>query len=198
MLLSPPPVSSSHAAIDAATDAATTLASVRVMLGHSDGINDVASVVTVRIVLRLFPIPASSRLDYVLMSVRLLNWFVIESAMDTRVECLKGGMNGDSPAPEARSERSDGREHKGERGGRIGGTSSRLLVRVSLSCPSVSAPGAVQAIAVLPVTMSSGSGVRREMLLNRNKVRDSERVDDERDEGAATFDGKRLREKRKL
>lgn len=50
-----------------------------------------------------------------------------------------------------------------------------------------------KAVAVLPVTttMTSGSGVRREILpsLNRNKVR----VDDEGDESAATFDGKRLR-----
>ena len=80
-------------------DAATALASVRVMLGHSDGINDVASVVTVRIVpnfpyapeLRAFPMPASSRLEYVVMSVRLLDaidWFVVESAMDARADCL--------------------------------------------------------------------------------------------------------------
>ena len=129
---------------------------MRVRLGHSDGISDVASVVTVRIVLnlppapelRLFPIPGSRRLEYVLMSVRLLDaidWFVVESAMDTRVGRLKDGMSGDSPAPEVRSERSDGRERKGERGGRIGGTSSRSLVRVGVSCPSVSAPGAVPA-----------------------------------------------------
>jgi hypothetical protein len=80
-------------------DAATTLAPVRVMLGHSDGTNDVTSVVTVRIVpnlpyapeLRTFPMPASSRLEYVLTSVRLLDtidWFVVESAIDMLVDCL--------------------------------------------------------------------------------------------------------------
>lgn len=53
-------------------------------------------------------------------------------------------MCSDLPMPEA-SERSDGRERKGERGGRIGGTSSRSLVRVGVSWPSVSAPGAVSA-----------------------------------------------------
>jgi hypothetical protein len=128
-------------------DAATALASVRVMLGHSD----VASVVTVRIVpnlpyapeLRPFPTPASNRLEYVLMSVTLLDaidWFVVESAMDARVDCLKDGTSGDSPAPEVTSERSEGRERRGERGGRIGGTSSRSLVLVGVSYPSVSAP----------------------------------------------------------
>jgi hypothetical protein len=82
--------------------------------------------------------PVSSRLEYVVISVRLLldaiDWLVVvivESATDTRI---------DSPAPEAISERSDGRERIGERGGRIGGTSSRSLVPVGVSCPSVSAP----------------------------------------------------------
>ena len=51
----------------------------------------------------------------------------------------------ESPALEAIGKRSDGREHKRERGGRIGGTSSRSLVRVSISCPSVSVLGAVAA-----------------------------------------------------
>jgi len=82
--------------------------------------------------------PVSSRLEYVVTSVRLLldaiDWLVVvivESATDTRI---------DSPAPEVISERSDGRERIGERGGRIGGTSSRSLVPVGVSCPSVSAP----------------------------------------------------------
>jgi hypothetical protein len=35
------------------------------------------------------------------------------------------------------------------------------------------------------------------ILLNRIQVRDSERVDDEGEEGAATFDGKSLKQKRK-
>jgi len=125
---------------------ATALASVRVKLGHSDG-NDVASVVTVRIVpnllpcaleLRPFLIPASRRLEYVDMSVRLLDamdWFVVESAIDTRTDSRK---DGNSTAPEAKNERSDGRERMGEREGRIGGTSSRSLLRVGVSGPSVS------------------------------------------------------------
>jgi hypothetical protein len=120
-------------------DAAIALPSVRVMLGHSDGMNDVASVVTVRIVPNFpfgpdpdplrpspnpSPIPASSRLEYVLASVMLLDaidWPVVESAIDMRADSFKDG---------ARSElRSEGRERKGERGGaRIGGTSSRSLV----------------------------------------------------------------------
>jgi hypothetical protein len=82
--------------------------------------------------------PVSSKLEYVVISVRLLldaiEWFVVvivESATDTRT---------DSPAPEAISERSDGRERIGERGGMIGGTSSRSLVPVGVSCPSFSAP----------------------------------------------------------
>lgn len=69
------------------------------------------------------------------------DWFVVvivESATDTRTDSLPKG--GDSPAPEAIRERSDGRERIGERGGRIGGTSSRSLVPVGVSCPSVSAP----------------------------------------------------------
>ena len=139
----------------ATIEAAAMLASVRVILGHSEGTNDVASVVTVLIVpnfpqafdepapkaeeWRPFPLmPVSSRLEYVVISVRLLldamDWFVVvivESATDTRV---------DSPAPEAINERSDGRERIGERGGMIGGTSSRSLVPVGVSCPSVSAP----------------------------------------------------------
>jgi hypothetical protein len=89
--------------------------------------------------------PVSSRLEYVVMSVMLLldamEWFVVvivESATDTRTDSLP--KVGDSPAPEATSERSDGRERKGERGGRIGGTSSRSLVPVGVSYPSVSAP----------------------------------------------------------
>jgi hypothetical protein len=35
--------------------------------------------------------PESSRLEYVVMSVRLLDaidWFVVESAIDTRADCL--------------------------------------------------------------------------------------------------------------
>jgi hypothetical protein len=120
------------------------------MLGHSEGTNDVASVVTVLIVPNLpcayewRPFPVSSRLEYVVMSVMLLldamDWFVVvmaESAMDTRTSSLP--KNGDSPTPEAISERSDGRERKGERGG-IGGTSSRSLVPVGVSYPSVSTP----------------------------------------------------------
>ena len=89
--------------------------------------------------------PESNRLECVVISVRLLvdaaNWFVVvivESATDTRIDSLPRG--GDSPAPEEISERSDGRERIGERGGRIGGTSSRSLVPVGVSCPSVSAP----------------------------------------------------------
>jgi len=143
----------------ATIEAAAMLASVRVILGHSEGTNDVASVVTVLIVPN-FPqafdepapkaeewrpiplIPVSSRLEYVVISVRLLlDWFVVvivESATDTRADSLPRG--GDSPAPEAISERSDGRERIGERGGMIGGTSSRSLVPVGVSCPSVSAP----------------------------------------------------------
>jgi len=77
------------------------------------------------------------------MSVTLLDaidWFVVESAMDARVDCLKDGTSGDSPAPEVASERSEGRERRGERGGRIGGTSSKSLVLVGVSYPSVSAP----------------------------------------------------------
>jgi hypothetical protein len=145
----------------AATEAAAMLASVRVMLGHSESTNDVASVVTVLIVSNLPhacdapaprpewrpfpPIPLSSRLEYVVMSVILLldamDWFVVvtvESATDTRTDSFP--KDGKSPAPEAISERSDGRERKGERGGRIGGTSSRSLVLVGVSYPPVSAP----------------------------------------------------------
>ena len=70
------------------------------MLGHSDGIKDVATVVpvTVWIVpdfpyvreLHTFPMPAPSRLEYV-MSVRSLDaigWFVVELAMDACMGCL--------------------------------------------------------------------------------------------------------------
>lgn len=74
------------------------------------------------------------------ISVRLLldtDLFVVESATDTRTDSLPRG--GDSPAPEAISERSDGRERIGERGGMIGGTSSRSLVLVGVSYPSASA-----------------------------------------------------------
>ena len=70
-----------------------------------------------------------------------IDWFVvviIESATDTRTDSLPRG--GDSPAPEAISERSDGRECIGERGGRIGGTSSQSLVPVGVSWPSISVP----------------------------------------------------------
>ena len=84
--------------------------------------------------------PVSNRLEYVVMSVMLLldamDWFV-ESATDTRTDSLPKGDN--SPAPVI-SERSDGRERRGERGGRIGGTSSRSLVPVGVSYPSASAP----------------------------------------------------------
>jgi len=84
-------------------DAATALASVRVVLGHSDGINDAASVVTVWIVpnfpyvpeLHIFPMPASSRLEDVVMSVRLLDaidWFVVKSAMGVCMDCLRMGI----------------------------------------------------------------------------------------------------------
>jgi hypothetical protein len=83
--------------------------------------------------------PVSNRLEYVVMSVMLLldaiDWFV-ESATDTRTDSLP--KDGDPPAPEAISERSDGRERIGERGGRIGGTSSRSLVPVGVSYPSTS------------------------------------------------------------
>jgi hypothetical protein len=88
--ISAPPELSSQADMDTAI----ALASVRVMLGYPDGINGVASVATLRIVpnfpyapeLRGLPMSASSRLEYVLMSVRLLitiDWFVVGSAMDT-------------------------------------------------------------------------------------------------------------------
>src|SRR6266849_639513 len=87
----------------------------------------------------------AARLEYVVISVRLLlnaiDWFVVvivESATDTRTDSLPKG--GDSPVPETTSERSYGRERRGERGGRIGGTSSRSLVPVGVSCPSTSAP----------------------------------------------------------
>jgi hypothetical protein len=164
MLLAPskPPSALSSSSLHVATiDAAAKLASVRVILGHSEGTIDVASVVTVLIVpnfqafdepapkaeeWRPFPLmPVSSKLEYVLISVRLLpdaiDWFVVvivESATDTRIDSLP--ICGDSPAPEALSERSDGRERIGERGGRIGGTSSRSLVPVGVSCPPISAP----------------------------------------------------------
>lgn len=65
-----------------------------------------------------------------------IDWFV-ESATDTRTDSPP--KDGNSPAPEAISERSDGRERIGERGGRIGGTSSRSLVPVGVSYPSISA-----------------------------------------------------------
>lgn len=151
----------------AAIEAAAKLASVRVILGHSEGTNDVASVVTVLIVPNFphafdgpapkaeecRPLPVSRRLEYVVMSVRLLldaiDWFVVvivESATDTRSDPLPRG--GDSPAPEAISERSDGRERIGERGGRIGGTSSRSLVPVGVSWPSVSAPPPIAKVPV--------------------------------------------------
>jgi hypothetical protein len=158
-----PPSAVSSSSLKVATiEAAAMLASVRVILGHSEGTNDVASVVTLLIVpnfpqafdepapkaeeCRPFPLmPVSSRLEYVVISVRLLldaiDWFVVvivESATDMRTDSLP--RSDDSPAPEATSERSDGRERIGERGGRIGGTSSRSLVPVGVSCPSVSAP----------------------------------------------------------
>jgi hypothetical protein len=114
-------------------DAAIALPSVRVMLGHSDGMNDVASVVAVRIVPNFVygplrpppnpsPIPASSKLEYVLFSVMLLDAMdcpVVESAIDMRADSFKDGARSES--------RSDGRERTGERGARIGGTSSRSL-----------------------------------------------------------------------
>jgi hypothetical protein len=137
-------------------DAAIALPSVRVMLGHSDSTNEVASVVTVRMVpnlpcapeLRLFPMPASSRLEYVLVSVILLeviDWLVVESAIDTRADSPKDGVRSESPAPGITGERSDGRERMGERGTRIGGTSSHSLVPVGVSPPFGSAPSAVPA-----------------------------------------------------
>lgn len=151
----------------ATIEAAAMLASVRVILGHSEGTNDVASVVTVLIVpnfppapkaeeCRPFPlIPVSNRLEYVVISVKLLldaiDWFavvIVESATDTRTDSLP--KNDDSPAPEAINERSDGRERMGERGGRIGGTSSRSLVPVGVSCPFVCAP---PPIARVPVSL---------------------------------------------
>jgi len=131
----PPSATSSSSLKTATIEAAAMLASVRVILGHS---NDVASVVTVLIVpyfplafdepapkaeeWRPFPfMPVSNRLECVVISVVLLldtiDWLVVvivESATDTR---------NDSPAPEAISECSDGRDRIGERGGRIGGTS---------------------------------------------------------------------------
>jgi hypothetical protein len=101
--------------------------------------------------------PVSSRLEYVVISVRLLldaiDWFavvIVESATDTRT---------DSPAPEAISERSDGRERIGERGGRIGGTSSRSLVPVGVSCPSVSAPPPMAKVPVLLEDEKTESGL---------------------------------------
>jgi hypothetical protein len=81
----------------------------------------------------------SNRLEYVVVSVMLLLDAIdrfVESATDTRTDSLP--KDGDSPAPEAISERSDGRERIGERGGRIGGTSSRSLVPVGVSYPSTS------------------------------------------------------------
>src|SRR6266702_206975 len=141
-------------------DAAIALPSVRVKLGHSDGLNDVASVVTVRIVpnfpygpeplpLRPPPNPSpklSSRLEYVVVSVMLLDAMdcpVVESAIDMRADSFKDGARSESPPM---SERSDGRERTGERGGRIGGTSSRsLAVPVGVRRPSVSVPSAVPA-----------------------------------------------------
>jgi len=127
-------------------DTAIALPSVRVMLGHSDGMNDVASVVTVRIVpnfpegpeqlplrtpLNPSPIPASSRLEYVLVSVMLLDAMdcpVVESAIDMRADSFKDRERSESPPMLATSDRSDGRERTGERGARIGGTSSRSLI----------------------------------------------------------------------
>jgi hypothetical protein len=137
-------------------DAAIALPSVRVMLGHSDSTNEVASVVTVRMVpnlpytpeLRPFPTPASSRLEYVLVSVILLDaidWSVVESAIDPRADSPKDGVRSESPTPGITGERSDGRERMGERGGRIGGTSSHSLVPVGVSPPSGSIPSAVPA-----------------------------------------------------
>ena len=74
-------------------NAAMALPSVRVVLGHSDGTNDFASVVTVRIVLdfrrygpNLLPMrPPSSKLEYVLVSVMLfdsIDCSAVESAID--------------------------------------------------------------------------------------------------------------------
>ena len=77
----------------------------------------------------------------VILLLDAMDWFVVvivESATDARTNSLP--KEGNSPAPEAISERSDGRERKGERGGGIGGTSSRSLVLVGVSYPSVSAP----------------------------------------------------------
>ena len=74
-------------------DVAMALPSVRVVLGHLDGTNDFASVVTVRIVLdfprygpNLLPMrPPSSKPEYVLVSVMLfdgIDFSAIESAID--------------------------------------------------------------------------------------------------------------------
>lgn len=87
------------------------------------------------------------------MSVRQLldaiDWFVVvtvESATDKRTNSLPRRV--DSSAPEAISERSDGRERIGERGGMIGGTSSRSLVPVGVSCPSASTPPPMAKVSV--------------------------------------------------
>jgi hypothetical protein len=178
----PPSAASSSSSLKVATiEAAAKLASVRVILGHSEGTNDVASVVTVLIVpnfpqafdkpapkaeeWRPFPLmPVSRRLEYVVMSVRLLldaiDWFVVvvvESATDARIDSLPRG--GDSPAPAAISERSDGRERIGERGGTIGGTSSRSLVPVGVSWPSISAPAPMAKVPVSLEDEETESGI---------------------------------------
>ena len=65
----------------------------------------------------------SRRLEYVLVSVMLLDaidCLVVESAIDTHADSFKDGAR--------RESRLDGHERRGERGGRIGGTSSRSLV----------------------------------------------------------------------
>lgn len=102
-------------------DATMALLSVRVVLGHSDGTDDFASVVTVRIVLdsprygpNLLPMrPPSSKLEYVLVSVILfdaIDCSAVESAID---------MGEDLVIMETRNAMADGG------GAGIGGTSLR-------------------------------------------------------------------------
>ena len=75
---------------------------------------------------------ASSKLEYVLVSVMLLDAMdcpVVESAIDMRADSFKDRAR--------RESRSDGRERTGEQGATIGGTSSRSLdVPVGVSVPS--------------------------------------------------------------
>ena len=93
------------------------LPSVRVVLGHLDGTNDFASVVTVRIVLdfprygpNLLPMrPPSSKLEYALVSIMLFDVIAcsaVESAIDMDedsfiVETRNAMVNGEAWVSEA-------------------------------------------------------------------------------------------------